>query len=220
MKIVPMSVELVDHMGSDLSVVNAARVSFGKVSNELTDKDNKLINYLAKHNHWSPYAHAFASFRIKAPIFVARQLVKHQVGLSWNEVSRRYVDEEPEFWMPAEWRGRPVNAKQGSNGVMAEAQPEMMLSPTLGWAMTACLNTYIDLLKVGVAPEQARMVLPQNTMTEWIWSGSLAAFCRVCKLRLDPHAQEETRELVGGIKALLEPLFPVSFTALTEFKND
>ena len=220
MKIVPMSVELVDHMGSDLSVVNAARVSFGKVSNELTDKDNKLINYLAKHNHWSPYAHAFASFRIKAPIFVARQLVKHQVGLSWNEVSRRYVDEEPEFWMPAEWRGRPVNAKQGSNGGMAEAQPEMMLSQTLGWAMTACLNTYIDLLKVGVAPEQARMILPQNTMTEWIWSGSLAAFCRVCKLRLDPHAQEETRELVEGIKGLLEPLFPVSFTALTEFKND
>lgn len=220
MKIVPMSVELVDHMGSDLSVVNAARVSFGKVSNELTDKDNKLINYLAKHNHWSPYAHAFASFRIKAPIFVARQLVKHQVGLAWNEVSRRYVDEEPEFWMPAEWRGRPVNAKQGSNGVMAEAQPEMMLSQTLGWAMTACLNTYIDLLKVGVAPEQARMILPQNTMTEWIWSGSLAAFCRVCKLRLDPHAQQETRELVEGIKGLLEPLFPVSFTALTEFKND
>lgn len=220
MKIVPMSVELVDHMGSDLSVVNAARVSFGKVSNELTDKDNKLINYLAKHNHWTPFAHVFASFRIKAPIFVARQLVKHQVGLAWNEVSRRYVDDEPEFWMPTEWRGRPVNAKQGSNGVMAEAQPEMMLSQTLGWAMTACLNTYIDLLKVGVAPEQARMVLPQNTMTEWIWSGSLAAFCRVCKLRLDPHAQEETRELVGGIKALLEPLFPVSFTALTEFKND
>lgn len=220
MKIVPMSVELVDHMGSDLSVVNAARVSFGKVSNELTDKDNKLINYLAKHNHWTPFAHAFASFRIKAPIFVARQLVKHQVGLAWNEVSRRYVDEEPEFWMPAEWRGRPVNAKQGSNGVMADAQPEMMLSQTLGWAMTACLNTYIDLLKVGVAPEQARMILPQNTMTEWIWSGSLAAFCRVCKLRLDPHAQEETRELVEGIKGLLEPLFPVSFTALTEFKND
>lgn len=220
MKIVPMSVELVEHMGSDLSVVNAARVSFGKVSNELTDKDNKLINYLAKHNHWTPFAHAFVSFRIKAPIFVARQLVKHQVGLAWNEVSRRYVDDEPEFWMPTEWRGRPVNAKQGSNGVMAEAQPEMMLSQTLGWAMTACLNTYIDLLKVGVAPEQARMILPQNTMTEWIWSGSLAAFCRVCKLRLDPHAQEETRELVEGIKGLLEPLFPVSFTALTEFKND
>ena len=151
---------------------------------------------------------------------MARQLVKHQVGLAWNEVSRRYVDDEPEFWMPTEWRGRPVNAKQGSNGVMAEAQPEMMLSQTLGWAMTACLNTYIDLLKVGVAPEQARMILPQNTMTEWIWSGSLAAFCRVCKLRLDPHAQEETRELVEGIKGLLEPLFPVSFTALTEFKND
>ncbi len=221
MKIVPMSVELVDHMGSDDSIVNAARVSFHKDASQFTKEQNdKLLNYLAKYNHWSPYAHAFASFRIKAPIFVARQLVKHQVGLAWNEVSRRYVDEEPEFWFPKEWRGRPVNAKQGSNGVMADAQPEMMLSQTLGWAMTVCLNTYIDLLKVGVAPEQARMILPQNTMTEWIWSGSLAAFCRVCKLRLDPHAQEETRELVGGIRALLEPLFPVSFTALTEFKND
>lgn len=221
MKIVPMSVELVDHMGSDDSIVNAARVSFHKDASQFTKEQNdKLLNYLAKHNHWSPYAHAFASFRIKAPIFVARQLVKHQVGLAWNEVSRRYVDDEPEFWMPTEWRGRPVNAKQGSNGVMAEAQPEMMLSQTLGWAMTVCLNTYIDLLKVGVAPEQARMILPQNTMTDWIWSGSLAAFCRVCKLRLDPHAQQETRELVGGIKGLLEPLFPVSFTALTEFKND
>jgi len=215
MKIVPMSVELVDHMGSDLSVVNAARVSFGKVSNELTDKDNKLINYLAKHNHWTPFAHAFVSFRIKAPIFVARQLVKHQVGLAWNEVSRRYVDDEPEFYFPDTWRGKPVNAKQGSSEQTVEVDNNYLkhdLENILSW--------YTNMINNGVAPEQARMVLPQNTMTEWIWSGSLAAFCRVCKLRLDPHAQEETRELVGGIKGLLEPLFPVSFTALTEFKND
>jgi len=210
-----MSVELVEHMGSDLSVVNAARVSFGKVSNELTDKDNKLINYLAKHNHWTPFAHAFVSFRIKAPIFVARQLVKHQVGLAWNEVSRRYVDDEPEFYFPDTWRGKPVNAKQGSSEQTVEVDNNYLkhdLENILSW--------YTNMINNGVAPEQARMVLPQNTMTEWIWSGSLAAFCRVCKLRLDPHAQEETRELVGGIKGLLEPLFPVSFTALTEFKND
>lgn len=216
MKIVPMSVELVDHMGSDDSIVNAARVSFHKDASQFTKEQNdKLLNYLAKHNHWSPYAHAFASFRIKAPIFVARQLVKHQVGLAWNEVSRRYVDDEPEFWMPTEWRGRPVNAKQGSNEQTVEVDNNYLkhdLENILSW--------YTNMINNGVAPEQARMILPQNTMTEWIWSGSLAAFCRVCKLRLDPHAQEETRELVGGIKALLEPLFPVSFTALTEFKND
>ena len=213
MKIVPMSVEFVDSMGSDLSVVNAARVSFGKISNELTDKDIKLISYLAKHNHWTPFAHAFASFRIKAPIFVARQLVKHQVGLAWNEVSRRYVDGEPEFWFPKEWRGRPISAKQGSEGVV-EVQTQVLiedLSPILAW--------YNGMIEEGVAPEQARMILPQNTMTEWIWSGSLAAFCRVCKLRLDPHAQQETRELVEQIKSLLEPKFPVSFKALTHYEN-
>lgn len=213
MKIVDMSVELVDVMGSDLSVVNAARVSFGKQVSEFREQDAKLINYLAKHNHWTPFAHAFASFRIKAPIFVARQLVKHQVGLAWNEVSRRYVDEEPEFWFPQEWRGRPVNAKQGSDGVINySGEQSKEITKTL-------LHHYMWLLATGVAPEQARMVLPQNTMTEWIWSGSLAAFCRVCKLRLDPHAQQETRELVEGIKALLEPKFPVAFKALTSYHD-
>jgi len=116
MKISKMQVDLIDKLGSDLSVVNAARVSFNKESVEFSDSDNKLIKYLAKHNHWSPFAHAFVSLRIKAPIFVARQLAKHQVGLSWNEVSRRYVDDEPAFWFPEVWRGKPVNAKQGSEG--------------------------------------------------------------------------------------------------------
>ena len=226
MKIVPMSVELVDHMGSDDSIVNAARVSFHKDASQFTKEQNdKLLNYLAKHNHWSPYAHAFASFRIKAPIFVARQLVKHQVGLAWNEVSRRYVDEEPEFWFPKEWRGKPVNAKQGSTGTVDKIwwiPEDSWYSVDQGVRETTqyTLRRYMRMIEEGVAPEQARMVLPQNTMTDWIWSGSLAAFCRVCKLRLDPHAQQETRELVEGIKGLLEPLFPVSFTALTEFKND
>lgn len=225
MKISPMSVELVDHMGSDLSVVNAARVSFAKESDwdysrdsigELSEKDCKLINYLARHNHWTPFAHAFLSFRIKAPIFVARQLVKHQVGLAWNEVSRRYVDDEPEFWFPNEWRGKPENAKQGSSGVVDDAQPNMLISARVGTQVQEMCFVYNDLLDAGVAPEQARMVLPQNTMTEWIWSGSLAAFCRVCKLRLDPHAQQETRELVEGIKSHLEALFPVSYKAMLE----
>lgn len=211
MKISEMSVEYVDHMGSDLSVVNAARVSFHKISEEFTEQDGKLLNYLARHNHWTPFAHCFASFRIKAPIFVARQLVKHQVGLAWNEVSRRYVDEEPEFWFPKLWRGRPVNMKQGSSGVVDDTLMFHII------AVETCkenLAVYNDMIACGVAPEQARMALPQNTMTEWIWSGSLAAFCRVCNLRLDPHSQQETRELVGALAGLLRPLFPVSFAAL------
>lgn len=232
MKITTMEVTLIDHMGDDLSVVNAARVSFAKESDwdrdpydeweedtrtihyyeklTLKEQDSKLINYLAKHNHWTPFAHCFASFRIKAPIFVARQLVKHQVGLAWNEVSRRYVDDEPEFWFPKEWRGRPVNAKQGSNGII----DLQWTAPTV--AVSNSLAMYNSLLYEGVAPEQARMVLPQNTMTEWIWSGSLAAFSRVCKLRLDDHAQQETREVVGYIRDYMVELFPVSFNALME----
>lgn len=229
MKITSMSVELIDHMGSDLSVVNAARVSFNKESKwkedlgpenwqcELEERDIKLINYLAKHNHWTPFAHCFLSFRVKAPIFVARQLVKHQVGLAWNEVSRRYVDEEPEFWFPKAWRTRPDGSIKQGSGVEITACPTMDLDIYPKNIVQRCLNLYFDLLTEGnVAPEMARMILPQNTMTEWIWSGSLMAFCRVCRLRLDPHAQEETRELVGAIKALLEPLFPVSVKALLE----
>lgn len=233
MNIVPMSVTLVDSMGSDLSVVNAARVSFNKESaweiyedktqpfhqaSKLSDKDAKLINYLAKHGHWTPFCHAFLSFRIKAPIFVARQLVKHQVGLCWNEVSRRYVDDEPEFWFPKVWRGKPVNAKQGSAGVVV-LEEHLDNNPEWGdyWPheiVENCLSMYNTLLHAGVAPEQARMLLPLNSMTEWIWSGSLAAFARVCKLRLDPHAQAETREIAEKLNALVPDSFGHSWRAL------
>lgn len=241
MKIAKQEVTLLDHMGTDLTVVNSARVSFHKeseweeygmfdamptdnrpthydpdfrVHKMLSEKDVKLINYLAKHNHWTVFGHCTLSFRIKAPIFVARQLGKHQVGLVWNEVSRRYVDEEPEFFFPDEWRGKPVNAKQGSSGVLADMQPELVISATAQYVTQMALNTYKDLLAVGVAPEQARMVLPQNTMTEWIWTGSLAAFVRVCKLRLDAHAQQETREIAQLIAEDLQLLYPVSWEAL------
>jgi thymidylate synthase (FAD) len=222
MKIVDQKVELIDSMGSDLSVVNAARVSFHKESeleqvlvdqeynryeDRLSEKDQKLISYLAKHNHWTPFAHAFLSFRIKAPIFVARQLVKHQVGLAWNEVSRRYVDDEPEFWFPKVWRGKPVNAKQGSSGIIDGYVPDH------SWA-EQCLKMYTIMLEKGIAPEQARMVLPQNMMTEWIWSGSLAAFARVCKLRLDPHAQKETQEVAQMINDQVPDSFQHSWKAL------
>lgn len=230
MKIVPMKVELIDSMGSDLSVVNAARVSFAKKSNWeaqwddlleepvtfLSEKDQKLINYLAVHKHWTPFAHAFLSFRIKAPIFVARQLAKHQVGLAWNEVSRRYVDDEPEFWFPEVWRGKPVNAKQGSEGIVKEqAFANFIELPVYPKDVVAlCLDLYGDMIAKGYAPEQARMVLPQNTMTEWIWSGSLAAFARVCKLRLDAHAQQETREVAQQINDAVPEEFQHSWKAL------
>ena len=218
MKISPMEVSLIGSFGTDLTVVNAARVSFAKESvfekdsetgnEKLSEKDSKLINYLAKHNHWTPFGHCSASFRIKAPIFVARQLGKHQVGLVWNEVSRRYVDEEPEFWFPKEWRGRPENAKQGSSGVVKNSFMECIREE-----IGLLLDSYSGMIQDGIAPEQARMILPQNTHTEWIWTGTLMAWIRVMGLRLDPHAQQETRDLVQAIHDQLLPIFPRSIRA-------
>ena len=207
-----MQVELVDKMGSCLSVVNAARVSFDKFSYELDEKDEKLLTYLAKHGHWSPFAHATLQFRIKAPIFVARQLVKHQVGLSWNEVSRRYVDNDPEFYNPITWRGKPANDnKQGSVGEVDDQDTAKMI---LEQTNLLAFKNYKTLLAKGVAPEMARVILPQTLMTEWYWSGSLHAFARVCKQRLDPHTQQETRVIAGGINEHCESSFPHSWRAL------
>lgn len=226
MKVVPQKVDLIDHMGNDLSVVNAARVSFGKVVTELTEKDARLINYLAKHNHWTPFAHTSITLRIKCPIFVARQLGKHQVGLVWNEVSRRYVDEEPEFFFPDEWRGKPLNAKQGSSAEAISLTlayglcDEEGLVETPWEVMKSALQLYLGMIRQGVAPEQARMVLPQNMMTKFIWTGSLAAFVRVCKLRLDPHTQKETQDVAKEISTILESLYPHSYKALMGETND
>lgn len=230
MKIAKMEVTLVDTMGSDLSVVNAARVSFHKESQwkikngpegwedceyVLADNDRKLIKYLAKYNHWSPFAHSFVSLRIKAPIFVARQLAKHQIGLSWNEVSRRYVDDEPEFYLPKhEWRLRAENKKQGSLDTFIDEDTSVYIQTDVEKACQMCLDTYNFMLRCNIAPEQARMILPHNTMTEWIWSGSLMAFARVCNQRLDPHAQLETQEVAKMIADIVEPLFPMSWKEL------
>lgn len=256
MKTAEMSVALVDVMGDDLSVVNAARVSFDKEScleavcwscgwrgtypdsdicpncgndnagweeeRELAERDAKLISYLAKHGHWSPFAHTSLQLRVKAPIFVARQLAKHQVGASWNEVSRRYVDSEPEFWFPKEWRARPDGSiKQGSGGRIEEITPMRGAKPcfisTLSREMCdEALHLYNSMIKGGVAPEQARMVLPQNMMTEWFWTGSLMFFARVCKQRLDPHAQQESQEIAQAISGIAEGFFPVSWAALVQ----
>jgi len=201
-----MNVNLIDVMGTDLSVVNAARVSFAKESDGFSDKDEKLINYLAKHNHWSPFGHASLQFRIKAPIFVARQLVKHQVGLVWNEVSRRYVDDAPEFYIPSEWRLKADDKKQGSSNETVDYNIESTIQYVT--------ETYNNLLKANVAPEMARMVLPQNLYTEWYWSGSLMAFARVCNLRCKPDTQKETQVIAQMIDYESKQKFPVSWKAL------
>jgi thymidylate synthase (FAD) len=219
-----MTVDLIDHMGSDLSVVNAARVSFDKESNweaipfagptegVLQDKDIKLIKYLAKHNHWTPFGHGSAQFRIKAPIFVARQLMKHQVGLVWNEVSRRYIKTEPEFWSPDYWRQSAENIKQGSS---EDATPSQNVVDHMYIDATRhCLDAYKAMLDIGVCPEQARIVLPQSMLTEWYWSGTLMAFARVYNLRCSKDAQVETRDVVKPIGEHMEKLFPESWGAL------
>ena len=233
-----IDVTYVDHMGTDLSVVNAARVSFGKKSEALgtsgvegqpmtpilNDPDKKLINYLAKHKHMSPFGHAFVTFHVKAPIFVARQLVKHKF-LRWNEISRRYVDSEPEFYEPDEWRGRADDKKQGSAGVVDIQKSFFIVDPITDEEpqdtdrIPETLNEFIitayrDLIIHGVCPEQARMVLPQSTMTEWYWSGSLDAWADMCNLRRKEDTQYETRLVANSISMDMKGLYPASWEAL------
>jgi thymidylate synthase (FAD) len=204
-----IEVTYIDHMGSDLTVVNSARVSFGKKQESFdAEKDSKLIRYLARHRHTSPFGHCFASFHVRAPVFVARQLVKHKF-LRWNEISRRYVDEEPAFYSPDEWRGRSADKKQGSEGTVQS-------NANLIYHNTKTLNVYRQLLDEGVCPEQARMVLPQSMMTEWYWSGSLDAFADMCHLRCAPDTQQESREVAMQVSEHMEKLFPVSWDALWE----
>ena len=231
-----MKVDLIDYMGSDLTVANAARVSFDKQSDwnivshqkecwddsrivvtspvrELKEADKKLINFLARENHWTPFGHCFLQFRIKAPIFVARQLGKHQVGLTWNEISRRYVDNEPEFYFPEKWRKKNPDKKQGSYDdefveltFAEECQPKAVVN--------MCRELYNAMIGMQVCAEQARMILPQNMYTEWYWSGSLYAFARICSLRLKKDTQKETRDIADMIYKLAEKNFPVSWKAL------
>lgn len=204
-----MKVTLIDRLGTDLNVVNAARVSFGKKSESLEDKDVKLIKYLAKHKHFSPFGHCFASFHIKAPVFVRAQLVKHEY-LRMNEISRRYVDTPPEFYTPDVWRGKPVDKKQGSSGEAMWADSGLYQS-----LLKSTTNTYNEMIAKGVAPEQARMVLPQSLYTEWHWSGSLDAFANMYNLRSKPDAQEETRLIAEQIGGIMQGLYPHSWEALT-----
>lgn len=224
------SVELIDRMGTDLDIVDAARVSFSKESawgteysgalcdeggscyydvehlNKLSERDTKLINYLARENHWTPFGQVNVKFRIKMPIFVARQAMRSNIGIVWNEESRRYIDSEPEFYEPEVWRGRPEGSiKQGSGDT----------SVSFAYNHEAYLFTYRRALAQGVAPEMARMVLPQSTYTTVIANFTLAAAARFCQLRQDSHAQLEIQQYANAMSELIEPLFPVAWKALT-----
>ena len=233
-----MNVEYVEHMGSDLTVANAARVSFNKQStwdvesyqedidpgtrtvshlpkHTLKKGDKKLIEFLARENHWTPFGHCFLQFRIKAPIFVARQLGKHQVGLVWNEISRRYVDSDPEFYFPEKWRKKNPDKKQGSYEdefveltFAEECQPKAVVN--------MCRELYHAMVDMQICAEQARMILPQNMYTEWYWSGSLYAFSRICNLRLKKDTQKETREIAQYIYNIMKEHFPISTEVLVK----
>lgn len=209
-----MEVTYVDHMGTDLKVVNAARVSFAKrVTDFQPGRDDRLLNYLAKHKHELPFAHCAATFHFKAPIFVARQLAKHQVGFVWSEISRRYVKGEPELYWPEKWRKGSKDIKQGST----DEEAELIYSDRLAIdnAAKQAVTIYNRMLAQGVCPEQARMVLPQNMYTEWHWTGSLLGWARVWGLRVKPDAQRETRVCVEKIGSCMVNLFPYSWQALT-----
>ena len=199
--------------------MNAATVSFNKHRDEWQDSDERLIKYLAEHGHWTPFGHPQLQFRIKAPIFVARQLVKHQVGLVWNEVSRRYVDDEPMFYSPGPegWRGKPDNKKQGSSG---KIHILLDLEKDVAQTEVHCKHLYKELLEQGVAPEQARMILPLSMYTEWYWTGSLSAFARVCNLRMHEEAQEETQEIARQINDVCAIIFPVSWKYLVQYSEE
>jgi thymidylate synthase (FAD) len=207
-------VELLETFGDDLTVVNAARVSFAKETNEFQPRDAKLIKYLADHNHVTPFFHPQARFRIKMPLFVAREWYRHQIGFARNEVSRRYVDSPPECYIPEEVdiRERDKNLKQGSKDTAVsnsiDAQGE------ISSITNACMESYNKLLQMNVAPEVARMVLPQSMYTEFIETGSLAAYARLCGLRLDPSAQKEIRDFATAVDSLMREKFPVSWASL------
>ena len=235
------SVDYIDHMGNDLTVCNAARVSFNKETewerdteaeqrlidskssyraedlHKLSNKDCKLIEYLADHNHWTPFAHPQITLRIKAPISIRTQFFKHKQGFVENEISRRYVNDKPSWYHP-EWRAAPTGfAKQGSDGLLDYDKERLDgIDAHYHFAVTDCIHAYEALLEAGVAPEQARFVLPQGCYTEWYWTGSLAAYARFYKQRSDPHAQWEIQQYARAVGNIIRPLFPLSWNALTK----
>lgn len=220
-----MKVQLINYMGNDLTVVNAARVSFNVNKKTFIDTDAKLIKYLAKHKHMSPFGHCFASFKVQAPIFVARQLVKHKF-LRWNEISRRYVNTTPNWYRPsisdpdtAIWRSQTKDKKQGSGDVIQSEEKQSLATFHLSNVIADAMTAYEKLLSMGICEEQARMVLPICHMTEWFWSGSLDAFADMCILRCAEDAQVETKMVANQISDRMESLFPVSWKELMNETN-
>lgn len=207
-------VELLEVFGDDLTVVNAARVSFAKESEEMTPKDEKLIQYLASHHHITPFFHPQLRFRIKMPIYVAREWFRHGIGFARNEVSRRYVDTVPECYNPTDIRERDQNVKQGSK--LSNIEQNAEISKMIESLQNDIISAYTKLLDLKVAPELARGILPQSMYTEFIETGSLSAYARLCNLRLDPHAQYEIRQYAQVLSDLIQPKFPVSWASLTK----
>jgi thymidylate synthase (FAD) len=201
-------------MGTDLTVVNAARVSFAKVQEDLQESDKGLINYLAKHNHWTPFAHAQITLRVTAPVPIRTQCFKHKQGFVENEESRRYISGTPKIYYPEIWRKKPEgSAKQGSEGVHDMSQYWGAVYKNL---TDTAVHMYDRMIEDGVAPEQARLVLPQGAEVSWYWTGSLAAYARFCKQRSDSHAQVEIQELAATVSTIIEQLYPMSWKALTD----
>lgn len=208
-----IAIEYVDHMGDDLRVANVARVSFNKWKEEFDRQDARLIDYLASHEHFSPFRHTALSIRCKAPVFLARQLGKHQAGLSWNEVSRRYVDVGIEYFVPDSWRSRPVDGmKQGSGEIITDK--DFLVWEQYNIAIEAAQEAYDTMMKLNVAPEMARMVLPQSMMVDWIWTGNLFSFFHVYRLRAGHGAQLEAVDFANKLEQIVEPLFPHCWSAL------
>lgn len=208
-----MRVQLIDHMGSDLSVVNAARVSFARQADTLAEPDLRLIAYLARHQHWTPFAHTAITLRVVAPLPIRTQCFKHKTGLVENEESRRYICARPELFVPEVFRSAPAGSiKQGSGAAHPHSEAvRARYADLCGQA----LNAYQEMIQQGVCPEQARFILPQGVMVSWIWTGNLAAYARFYNQRTDPHAQQEIQELARHVGQLVEPLFPHSWNALT-----
>lgn len=212
-----MNAEYLSHFGDDNMVVDCARVSLDKTHDQYPqDRNDRLIQYLARNGHWTPFAHPQVQFRITAPVFVSRQWYRHLAGLVRSEVSRRYVDDKPEFYTPTEWRSRPDSSIKQGSGEPLTAYDTADVDQRYSWVMRECEYGYKRLLESGVAPEQARMMLPQSMMTAWLETGSLMAYARICRLRLDSHTQAETRELAKQVNEVMAELFPVSWAALME----
>lgn len=219
-----IEIDYVDHMGSDLTVVNAARVSFNKHTTTLEKKDEKLIAFLAMHDHWTPFGHCIVTIRETVPIFVARQRFKHTVGFCYNEVSRRYVSGDPDFFTPEDWRASAENVKQGSSDSetitwfygTGSSDFDETIDTHVEDVKRDALNLYKSLLDLGVCAEQARMVLPQSLMTSYYVTGSLSAWSRAYKLRIAKTAQKEIQNVAARWAEIIEPLFPISWKNLTK----